>query len=120
MPAAYSMDFRKKVMQAVERGDRTQQEVADAFEIGIATVGRLRRRKRETGALAPKPQLPSPKRRAIDAHGDEHLRAMAMANPDATELELTDLMTDDGFPLSRSSVNRALTRLGLTRKKRRS
>lgn len=37
MPAAYSMDFRKKVMQAVERGDRTQQEVADAFEIGIAT-----------------------------------------------------------------------------------
>lgn len=118
VPAAYSIDLRKKVAEAVARGDRTQGEVARDMGVGVATVVRVWRMARTTGVLPGKRQPPSSRRRALDEDGDAKLKELVANTPDATEHELTDDLAAAGFVVSRSSVNRALRRLGLTRKKR--
>ena len=121
MPAAYSQDLRERVIAAYEAGVGDQVEIAERFSVGEATVRRWWALKRRPGSVAPKaPELTRPYRRTLDAEGEAKLAALVAATPDASEDELTrDLAEHHGIRISRSTVNRVLTRLNLTRKKRR-
>lgn len=119
MPVAYSLDLRSKVVEAWQRGDRTQQEVADDFGIGVASVVRFVARARR-GKLAYVRPSTVPSRRRLDAAGEEQVLALARATPDASEVELAYDLGLLGIHVSRSTVNRILHRHGYTRKKRRS
>lgn len=72
MGYGYSLDLRKRVVAAYERGDGTFEEVGKTFGVGEATVNRWVQLKRRSGSLAPRPHgggHPTP----FDASGLERL-----------------------------------------------
>jgi len=120
MPRAYSNDLRERVVAAYESGVGDQVEVAQRFGVGEATVRRWWALKRKTGSVAPKALAADrPERRALDAQGEAKLLALVQATPDASEDELArELAEQHDIHVSRSTVNRTLLRLKITRKKR--
>lgn len=56
MDWSYSLDLRKRVVGAFDAGAKTDEEVAELFRVGEATVHRWKRLERETESLVPKPR----------------------------------------------------------------
>jgi transposase len=114
--AAYSRDLRERVVAACDEGGDTRAEIAERFSVSDSWVRRLLQRRRETGSITPKPrgggQPP-----AFAGEAAERLRQAVAADPDATLKELAEA---SGVACSTSAVDRALKRLGITRKKSRS
>jgi transposase len=104
------------VLRARAEG-RTYEETARLLGIGRATVSRLLRLHRETQSLEPRPRGGgnfSPIRGALA----EMLVAIVEQMPDATVAELAAAFeARSGTSTSRSGVQRALARLGFSRKK---
>ena len=120
MPAPYSVDLRTRVIAAHAAGDQTYESLAATFRVGIATVNRWLRRQREQGDVTPAPHGGGQKHR-IDARAEAILVELVRAQPDATLEELKGMLAVRlERPPGRSTVARALERLGFTRKKRRS
>ena len=114
---AYSLDLRQKVVAAVERGDSTIEEVASAFGVGQTFVKKMLRQHRETGDLRPRPHGGGQTRRLSDRHL-KLLRREVARSPDKTAAALRDHLEERvGVSVSRPTVTRALSRLGLSRKK---
>lgn len=111
----YSVDLRSRVVGAVDSG-MTQEEAADVFRIGVATVYRWIRLRRETGGLEPRP-IGGGNPRAVDERGEAILRELVNERPDRTLKELAHALAARGVSSSPASVGRALRRIGLTRKK---
>ena len=115
-----SQDLRARILSTYEAGGFTQQEVADRFRVGVASVVRLTRLKREKGHMLPGKGGPGTSARSIDAAGEELLRSMLKEEPDLTLEELVDRPHErSSCRTSASSVGRTLERMGITRKKRR-
>jgi len=110
------LKLRVAVLRARAEG-RTYEEVATLLGIGRATVNRILRLHRETNSLEPRPRgggNVSP----IHDHVAELLAKLVAETPDATVAELAEmLMRRSRIATSRSSVTRALARLGFSRKK---
>src|SRR4051812_15682417 len=110
---SYSMDLRERVVAACDRGEETREQVAKRFCVSTAWVYRLLARRRDTGSIAPKPhgggQPP-----AFQGETAERLRKAVEECPDAT---LEELREATGVACGISAVFRALSRLGLPRKK---
>ncbi len=113
---AYSLDLRQKVVAAVERGDSTIEEVAATFGVGQTFVKKMLRQHRETGDLSPRPHGGGQTARLSDRHL-KLLRQEVARNPDKTAAALRDHLEGRGVAVSRPTVSRALSRLGLSRKK---
>ena len=106
---AYSLDLRQKVVAAVERGDSTIEEVAAAFGVGPTFVKKMLRRHREPGGGH------GPRR--ADTHL-KLLRSEVARRPDKTvPMPRDHLAARAGVNVSTPTVSRALSRLGLSRKK---
>ncbi len=107
---------RRVIVRLREEG-RTYEEIADLVGVGSATVNRILSRYRKTGSLeplAPGGGNPSPLRGKVA----DKLKALVEAMPDATVVEMAAaLRKAEKLATSRSSVQRALTRLGYSRKK---
>ena len=118
MAAAYSLDLRQKIVQAYERGARSQVEIAEIFGVSLAFVEKLLRQYRQSGALEPVRQCPG-RHRLIDADASQQVQQWLEEQADLTLAELADrLQTQCGLHVSASCVWRLLRRLGLRRKKR--
>ncbi len=117
---AYSVDLRERVVAAFDRTGMTDQEAAELFKIGEATVRRWKRLKRETGALERRPGGGgTPPRSAPEQY--EIVRAIVGEQPDFTDQEVAwEFHRRTGRSVSRSSMNRVLLKLALTRNKRHS
>lgn len=65
---AYSDDLRQRILRAVDQGHR-QAEIAAAFQVSLATIGRYLKQRRDTGRLSvkPIPGRPPTKRTALEA-----------------------------------------------------
>lgn len=113
---AFSLDLRERVVWAVDRGEWTQQQIAERFGVSTAWIKKLLKRRRETGSIAPRPhgggRQPKYQGRVLKRL-EEELRKQ----PDATLEELRDRTRRDA---SLMAVFRALKRLGSRRKKSRS
>jgi transposase len=117
MPEPLSLDLRERIVAAYERGELTRDQVAELFQVGRASVNRLVRRFRETGAVEPSPHGGG-KPRKLTARGEKALRALVAEFPDATIPEFVRLLIARAkLTLSTSTMSRELTRLGFTRKK---
>lgn len=110
----YSLDLRRRVLDAVQRGEGSLRELADLFRVHLSFIVRLLRRHRATGSLAPKPHAGGPKP-LLDDHATAELLRLVRAQPDATLAELRDRL---GVPCSIMTIARALKRHGITRKKK--
>ena len=112
---AYSLDLRKKIVEAKERGMSTA-EVAQTFGVGASTVKRYAAAAREGSSLAPKkrpgsrPKLDEGARRLLEADLEERPAATL---PERREF----LRRAAGVEVSDSTVSRRLKRLGWSRKK---
>jgi transposase len=53
MPRAYSMDLRKRVIEACDEG-QTIAQVAERFKVSASFVNKLRQRRRQRSTLEPK------------------------------------------------------------------
>jgi transposase len=115
---AYSVDLRERVVAAFDRTGMTDQEAAAIFKIGEATVRRWKRLRRVTGALDHKPfGGGNPPRVATEQY--PIVRAIVEEQPDLTDQEVAwEFHRRTGRGVSRSSMNRTLLKLNLTRKKR--
>jgi transposase len=109
-------DFRRKVVQAYERGEGSQREVARLFGVRLSFVQALLHRYRHTGSVEPKP------------HGGGNpgkigpylsvVEQLHRQQPDASLAErCKHLAVTAPVHIGRTTMPRVLKQLGLTRKK---
>ena len=83
---AYSLDLRAKILRACDQPRGSQRAIAALFGVRQSFVEKLRRRRRTSGDIAPRPHAGG--RRAL---GDEaalaQVRQSVPAHPDATLAE---------------------------------
>lgn len=107
------MDLRRRVAAACDAG-QTRGQIAERFGVSESWVGKLMRRRRETGSLAAKPRSGGRGRLKVGLASLGRLKALVEAKPDATLAELRDgLATAGGPELSDSTLGRALGPAGL-------
>jgi transposase len=112
---AYSLDLRKKIVAAKERGMPTS-EVARTFGVGLSTVKRYAAAAREGKPLAPK-RRPGSKPKLGEA-ASKLLEADLEERPAATLPERREFLARvAGVSVSDSTVSRMLNRMGWSRKK---
>lgn len=117
MPAPLSTDLRNKIIDSYNRGEGTYNEIAALFSIGVASVARFLRRFREYGDVSPAPHGGG-NQPLIKTKDHKKLESMVVKNTSATADELVGLWyTKYNIRLSRSSMQRALQRIGMTVKK---
>jgi transposase len=118
MGAAYSVDLRRKVVQACERSAASQAEVARFFGVSQSFVEKLLRLHRRTGGLEPdRKRAGRPTR--IDAATCAQVQRWLQEQNDLTLAELADrLQAQCGLCVSISCVWRLMQRLHMRRKKR--
>jgi len=101
---------------------QTRGQIAERFGVSESWVGKLLRRRRETGSLAAKPRSGGRGGLKVGLASLGRLKALVEARPDATLGELRDGLAMAGGPVvSDSTLDRALGPAGLDlplRKKR--
>jgi transposase len=118
MPRPCSQDLRQRVVDVYLAGGRSYREVGEQFSVGDSTVVRWVKLFRETGSVAAKPARGGQPSKLEDG-GLEAVQILVLEKPDIIEREITGALARlHRIQVSRSSVNRALHRLGLSRKKR--
>lgn len=118
MPKAYSKDFREKLLQAWDRRELMQEELARLFGVSVSFLRKLIAQRQETGSIDPKPHAggAGPK---LGPDALNELQNLIDKQPDATHKELRDkLLAQTGLSISVRGIGRAIKRLGLTRKKK--
>ena len=120
MPRPYSADLRRAALRACARGDGTRRRVARRCGVAESTLYGWLRQEREEERRGPKPHAGG-RPRTIDAEGEAALREMVAADNDATLAEYAAAFeARTGRKVSAPVVCKALRRLGLGRKRRRS
>jgi transposase len=117
MARAYSEDLRRRVVEAVLAG-ATCRVAAARYQVSVSFVVKLMQRWRGTGTVAALP-VGGRRRYGLADHA-ELVRQLVAAEPDVTLEELRRQLAARGVRVGRSSIDRFLSSLGLTRKKRRS
>jgi transposase len=110
----YSQDLRQRVLDTVRRGEGSLRQIARRFLVSVSFVTRLLRTHRDTGSLEPKPHgggNPA----VLTPEDLERLRELIRLQPDATLQECRQRL---GVSCSTMTIARALSRLGLPRKKK--
>ena len=119
MGYGYSVDLRERVVKCVKELNLTYVAAASMFSVSVASVNRWLRKERETGSLAPKEYEGGRSHAIKDGRQLNRLKKIIESQPDATIAEITakyNLRTQT--TVSRSSVCRAIQRIGYTRKKK--
>ena len=117
MPKPYSIDLREKIVTAYENQEGSMQKLAKRFKVSKNFVADLLCRLKQTGKIAPKPHggghPPS-----VKATGETFLTKLIKSQPDLILEEIRDEYNEYFEPVGRSTIDRTLIRLKLTRKKK--
>ena len=112
---AYSVDLRRKIVEAVSSGTPKAQ-VARAFGVGLSTVKRYASRAQRGVGLTPR--KPPGKQRKVNGTAERLLERDLHERPTATLLHRRELLAGvAGVEVSNSTLSRTLRRLGFSRKK---
>jgi transposase len=115
---AYSFDLRKRIVDAVERGDGTKREIARLFGVNESFIYKLLRQKRERGDIAPLPHGGGASAKLTETDLLILIDLVA-ETPDSTLEELRQQMKKKAsVEVSQSTICRALQAIELTIKKR--
>ncbi len=113
---AYSIDLRERVLAALDRG-MSRAEAVTTFAVSLSTIKRWRQLRRTGTSLRPR-RSPgrSPRLTTTDLVA---LRTRLEVAPDATLEAHTTWWNEQhpDRPVSRATIDRAITRLGWSRKK---
>jgi transposase len=116
MARAYSDDLRRRVVEAVE-GGASCRVAAARYRVSVSFVVKLMQRWRAAATVTAKP-VGGQRPYRLAGHA-ELVQRLVTGRPDLTLEELRGDLAKHGIQVGRSSVDRFLTSLGLTRKKRR-
>jgi transposase len=115
MPAPMSLDLRRRIVAAVERGSSIR-AAARRFAVSPSAAIKLMQRVRSTGSAAPA-RYGGHRRPLLGPHEAE-LRGLVEATPDITLAELrAELQRRVGVVAGLSTLHNMLRRLGLRHKK---
>jgi transposase len=115
----YSNDLRRRIVEACEGGKYSQGEVAELFQVSLATVKNFLRRKRETGSPDALPHAGGNKPR-LDEKARQFIQQSVEENNDLTLDELCRrVQARPRKSVSRPTMSRLLQALNLPRKKSR-
>ena len=116
MARPYSVDLRERVLQAHEAGEGSQRVLAARFAVSVGTVcGWLGLARRE-GRRGPRAHNGG--RRPLGGADPQVLVGLVGEQTDATLAQYRALLSErTGVWVSEAAICRALTRLGLSRKK---
>lgn len=112
-----SMDLRKRIVRDVD-GGMSRNASAKKYGVAISTVVKLMQRWRTTGSMEPD-QQGTPHDFKLAPH-EARVRRLLAERADITLMEMKALLAKAGIEVSRSAIDRFLTRLGLGYKKNRS
>jgi len=113
MPAPFSNDLRKRIIEAKERGD-TVVKIAKDKGVCESAVVRIYRLYRDTGSYEPRPHSLGRKPR-LTSEQLEAVKARIVEQPDISLMELIEELR---LPLCESALCRIINnKLGLRRKK---
>src|SRR5215210_7996247 len=116
--AAYSLDLRERIMEAVERQVGSKRGIARLFGVHESFLYKLLRQKRERGDLAPLPHGGGAQTKLSAGQWQQVARWIA-ATPDATLAELQERVQQKlRVRVGVSTIWRGVETLGVTRKKR--
>ena len=117
MPAPISMELRRRIVRAVERGSSIR-AAARRFAVSPSTAIKLMQRVRATGSAAPARY--GGHRRPVLAPYEADLRRLVAATPDLTLAEIQAALPRRlGIVAGLSTLHNALRRIGLRHKKSR-
>ncbi|WP_084199805.1 helix-turn-helix domain-containing protein [Noviherbaspirillum autotrophicum] len=121
MAAPYSLDLRRKVVQACERGTQSQREVAELFNVSLSFVEALLRQYRRSGGELVPQRRKRGRHELLDDDCRGQIRRWLQKQPDLTLQELIGrLCASKGVVVSAPTMSRALHQMGMRRKKRQS
>ena len=116
---AYSTDLRERAIESVESGECNIPQAARRYKVSQPSLERWLAQYRKTGNCAPRPHGGGPARKLAPAAAA--IRAAVKAQPDATILELCELVEKETkIKSAPAMMQRELVRLKLPRKKSRS
>jgi transposase len=113
-----SDDLRQRIIDTWRKHKSlSNEELAERFAVGPATVGRLKRRFRESGSVAPKPHGGGQPRK-ISPEKERIVEALLQAHPDWSEDRYAEVLErEHGLKVSPATVGRTVRRLGYSVKK---
>lgn len=115
---SYSLDLRQKIFDTYQAGGISQRQLAKQFRVALSFIEKLLKQERETGSIAPKVRTQQTPTKLNDGQL-ETLATLVSANNDATLAELQEqLKQATGVTIGRSTMDRMLKKLNLTRKKK--
>jgi transposase len=109
----YSQDLRQRILETARQGGATVKQIAERFLVSVSFVTRLLQLHRTTGSVEPRPHgggHPA----VLTSEDLERLRELIRDRPAAT---LEECRRHLGSSCSLATISRALSRLGLPRKK---
>ncbi len=112
MPKAYSIDFRQRVIDAIELDGYKKSEASQIFRVSRNTIDLWLKRRAETGSLQPKATKPPGNNHCITDW--EKFRAFVQEHSDKTQAQMAELWEGE---ISTRSICRALKKIGFKRKK---
>jgi transposase len=117
MAKPYSDDLRRRILEALERGEGSELELAARFRVSYGYVKKIRRQQLRTGTMLRVPHRPGRKPKFTEPIRAQ-LRRWLKQQPDLTLAELQDkLREDEQLGVSRPSLWMVLKKMGLRLKK---
>jgi len=117
MAKAFSDDLRCRILQAYERKEGSQHELARRFGVGFEYVRKIRRQQRRSGQMERVPQSRHGRLSRFTEAVKERLRSWLREQPDLTAAELRERLAGSGVQVSKSRVGQVLRQMGERRKK---
>ena len=118
MPAPYSNDFREKIVLASQNQEGSMNQLAKRFNVSVNFISTRLKRFRQTGQVDPKPHGGG-RKPSIDAEGQNLIRKLIEDQPDLTLEEIGCEYNKHFEPVARSTIDRTLNKMKITRKKKR-
>ena len=89
--ATVSLDFRKRIVSACDRGEQTQLQIAERFDVSFGFVKKLLAQWRRTGDLSPRHRF-SGRKPKFGAGHEQRVRQLLTQRPDLTLAELREAL----------------------------
>lgn len=113
----YSLDLRERIVRAYEQGQGSIAEVAVQFSVSISFVKKMLRQWRQTSDLTPLPHGGG-KPPSLTPRQMHLLKRKVQQQSDISLADLQDLLSEqESVKVHLSTISRALSKLGLPRKK---
>lgn len=115
---AYSVDFRKKILEAYLNDWDTNQEIAERFKVSISTVKRIGQRYRKTGKVELYLENIGHKSK-VDENAQNILKEIIQEKPDSTLEEMSQALQERCHILvTAQAIHYILKNLKITHKKK--